>query len=64
MAMFSAMENSDFYDEDWDEIKALLLEFDADNLFQHINISHLSDLALAAAKSDPDTPSLMEALMG
>eukprot|EP00957_Ditylum_brightwellii_P006810 516140-Ditylum_brightwellii.AAC.1 len=30
----------------------------------YINVSHLTDLALAAAKSDPNTPNLMEALMG
>eukprot|EP00957_Ditylum_brightwellii_P096088 7320575-Ditylum_brightwellii.AAC.1 len=64
MAMFSAIEDGNFYDEDWNEIMALLSGVDVDNLLQNINTTHLTDRALAAAKSDTDTPTLMEALMG
>eukprot|EP00957_Ditylum_brightwellii_P069920 5309742-Ditylum_brightwellii.AAC.1 len=64
MAMFSAIEDSNFYDEDWNKIMALLSGVDANYMLQNINTTHLTDRALAAAKSDPDTPTLMEALMG
>eukprot|EP00957_Ditylum_brightwellii_P144524 11009501-Ditylum_brightwellii.AAC.1 len=64
MAMFSVIDDDNFYDEDWNEIMALLSGVDADNMFQNINTTHLTDRALATAKSDPDTPTLMEALMG
>eukprot|EP00957_Ditylum_brightwellii_P039234 2968561-Ditylum_brightwellii.AAC.1 len=33
-------------------------------MLQNINTTHLTDRVLAAAKNDPDTPTLMEALMG
>eukprot|EP00957_Ditylum_brightwellii_P080009 6084413-Ditylum_brightwellii.AAC.1 len=33
-------------------------------MLQSINTTHLIDRVLAAAKSDPDTPTLIEALMG
>eukprot|EP00957_Ditylum_brightwellii_P151140 11508196-Ditylum_brightwellii.AAC.1 len=62
--MFSAIEDNNFYDEDWNEIMALLSAVDADNMLQNINTTHLTDRAIAAAKSDPNTPTLMEALMG
>ena len=64
MTMFSDMENSDYFEKDWDRIKAMLSSKDADSILMNINISHLADLALVAAKSDPDTPTLMEALLG
>ena len=35
-----------------------------DNMLHNINTTNLTDRALTAVKSDPDTPTLMEALMG
>eukprot|EP00957_Ditylum_brightwellii_P120379 9185165-Ditylum_brightwellii.AAC.1 len=43
---------------------ALFSGVDADNMIQNINTTHLTDRVLAAAKSDLDTPTLMDALMG
>ena len=44
---------------------ALLSRLDANTMLDNINTkAQLTDRALTAAKSDPDTPSLMEALMG
>eukprot|EP00957_Ditylum_brightwellii_P044585 3380947-Ditylum_brightwellii.AAC.1 len=43
---------------------ALLSGVDANNMLQNIDTTHLIDRVLAAAKSDPDIPTLMEALMG
>eukprot|EP00957_Ditylum_brightwellii_P106421 8119217-Ditylum_brightwellii.AAC.1 len=63
MAMFSAIIDGNFYDEDWNEITALLSGVDANNMLKNIYTTHLTGRALAVAKSDPDTPTLMEALM-
>eukprot|EP00957_Ditylum_brightwellii_P188271 14332953-Ditylum_brightwellii.AAC.1 len=59
MAMFSAIEDGNFYDEDWNAIMALLSGVDVNNMLQSINTTHLTDRVPAAAKSDPDTPTLI-----
>ena len=64
MAMFSAIEDSYLYYEDWDKIMTLLAGVDADNMLHNINTAHLTNRVLTAVKSDSDTPSLMEVLMG
>ena len=43
---------------------ALLSRVDVDNILHNINTAHITERALTAVKSDPDTPTLMEALMG
>ena len=62
--MFAAIQDSHLYDKDWNHIMALLSRVDADTMLDNINTSHITNRALTAVKSDPDTPSLMEALMG
>ena len=64
MAMFAAIQDIHLYDKDWNKIMALLSRVDANTMLDNINTAHLTDRALTAVKSDPDTPSLMEALMG
>jgi hypothetical protein len=62
--LFSAIEDSDLLSEDWEEIKALMCELDTELMHQHPSSTYIDVVALAAAKSDPDTPSFKEALSG
>eukprot|EP00957_Ditylum_brightwellii_P165715 12615597-Ditylum_brightwellii.AAC.1 len=62
--LFSAIKDSDFSFEDWEEIKALMCELGTEIMHQHPSSTYQDFVALAASKNDPDTPSFKEALSG
>eukprot|EP00957_Ditylum_brightwellii_P077814 5913022-Ditylum_brightwellii.AAC.1 len=62
LAGLSQPPNSDLLSEDWKEIKALMCELDIELMHQHPSSTYIDVVDLAAAKSDPDTPSFKEAL--
>eukprot|EP00957_Ditylum_brightwellii_P052157 3954582-Ditylum_brightwellii.AAC.1 len=51
-------------EEEWTDIQAMIASLDAGNSFIHPKTHHMTDIALAAVKNDPDTPNLVEALSG
>eukprot|EP00957_Ditylum_brightwellii_P009830 741504-Ditylum_brightwellii.AAC.1 len=63
-AMYSALEDISLLEEDWTDIQAMISSLDADNSFIHPKTHHMTDTALTAVKNDPDTPNLVEALLG